>query len=213
MEKIMKKQLSLALALLFALTSFAAADDVISVNGDFETGDTSGWQYFATSDSSFSATGDAATGSFAGSLTNNQAPSAAIIKQANIGVGVVNPGDEINITFDAKGTFGVGGVSFAEFFSELSGGGVSSSEILGGAPLSLTDSFQSFSFSTIAGSDVSGGVTLQLTATTGAASGSTADVTFDNVVVSVVNAIPEPSSLCFLGFAGLALIGNRRRKL
>ncbi len=53
-----------------------------------------------------------------------------VIKQANRGIGLVNPGDEVTISFDYRGTTSAGGVIFAEFFSELSGGGTSKAEIL-----------------------------------------------------------------------------------
>ena len=91
------------------------------------------------------------------------------MKNANIGIGVVEPDVTVTISFDARGSLGVGGVAFAEFFSEIDGGGTSSSVILGGAPLALNadpDVWTHFSFTTTTGPDVSGGVTLQLTATT-----------------------------------------------
>lgn len=193
-------------AFVAALASAACALE-LTTNGDFETGDTSGWVSFPTANSTFNITSDANSGAWAAELFNNDSASAAIIKQANIGIGVVNPGDIVNISFAAKGSFAAGGVSFAEFFTELDGGGTSSSEILSGGPLALTDQYQVFNFSTVAGPNTSGGVTLQLTATTGGAPGSTAVLFVDDVSVSV---IPEPAT-ALLGLLGLGLVAVRRR--
>ncbi len=132
------------------------------------------------------------------------------VKQANIGVGIVQPNQAITISFDAKGEGVNGGVVFAELFSELAGGGTSASEILGGAPLALDGvNYQSYVFNTVTGSDVSGGVTLQFNAATGAVTGSTSRVLLDNVSVTV---IPEPASLSLLFGSALGLLGCLRRR-
>ncbi len=187
----------------------ASAGIELTTNGGFETGDTSGWQYFATPASTFSADNSSPFGgSFAGNLVNLTDGTAAVIKQANIGIGIVNPGDEITISFWAKNINGVGGVNFAEFFSEIDGGGTSSAQILGGAPLFASDTDWTFyEFTTFAGPDVSGGVTLQFTATTGAVIGSTSQLLLDDVSVTV---IPTPGALAVLGLGGL-VAGRRRR--
>ncbi|MCH5375909.1 MAG: hypothetical protein JJ992_18215, partial [Planctomycetes bacterium] len=87
----------------------------------------------------------------------------------------------------ARGSFGVGGVAFAEFFTEVEGEGTSSNEILGGGPLVLDadpEAWTDFEFTVPITADVSGGVTLQLTATTGG-DGSFADVYYDNVSIVI----------------------------
>ncbi|QDV07540.1 hypothetical protein Poly30_30660 [Planctomycetes bacterium Poly30] len=165
--------------------AMAAPQTNLAVNGDFELGDTSSWVSFPTPNSTFDVTMDANTGTFAGTVFNDDQASAAVIKQANLGAGVVATGDVVTITFSAKGSGAAGGVVFAEFFSEIAGGGVSSSEILSGAPLPLTGSYQTFTFTATAGSDVSGGVTLQFAVVTGANIGSTSELFVDDVSVSV----------------------------
>ena len=116
----------LGLGIAIGLTMSANAD--LTTNGGFETGDTSGWSSFPTTNSTFNVTTDSAVGNFGAEIFNNDEATAAIVKQANIGIGQVNPGDPIEISFWAKGDFVAGGVAFAEFFSEISGGGTSSSE-------------------------------------------------------------------------------------
>lgn len=179
----------------------------LTTNGGFELGDTSGWLSFPTAGSTFNISTDTAGSMFAAEIFNNTATSAAVVKQANIGVGVVNPGDMILITFAAKGSFANGGVAFAELFSEIAGGGVSNSWLLGNAPLALTDSYKTFNFLVAAGTDVSGGITLQFASVTGADAGSVAVLFIDNVSVTVV---PAPASGALLGLVGL--VATRRRR-
>ncbi len=197
-----------ALALWLAAVPNAAA--TLAVNGGFETGDFTGWQQFPAGTQTVGGF-DPTEGSFAARLFNDVPASASLIKNANIGIGSVNPGDLIEISFDARGVGNNGGVAFAEFFSEIDGGGTSSSEILGGGPLMLNSDaavWTSFTFLTTAGPDVSGGVTLQFAAVTGAAAGSSMDLYIDNVQVRVV---PLPAAVWFLA-SGLGLLGWIRRR-
>ncbi len=194
-----------------ALMAADVSAQVFATNGGFETGDTSGWTSFAIGSQTFAITGDANTGAFAGELFNDFLGQPLAVKQANIGVGSINPGDAINISFAAKGSGTVGGEAFAEFFSELTGGGVSSTELLGGGPLALTDTYQTFNFSTVAGPDVSGGVTLQFNAAAGAAIGSTSRLFIDDVSISLL-APPLAGDVTGDGFVGIedlnVVLGN-----
>ena len=207
----MKKHylITLAAGSLALLGTASAAN--LAMNGDFESGDTSGWTSFPSGSSTFVITGDSHAGSSAGQVTNLAMGSAAIIKQANVGIGLVGPGDQIEISFFAKGSGVAGGVQFAELFSEISGGGVSSSVILGGAPLFLTSTYTQYTFTTTAGPDVSAGVTLQFNAATGATVGSTSEMFIDNVQITNLSAVPEPSSSVLAGLCGVLMLARRRR--
>jgi hypothetical protein len=164
----------------------------LAINGDFETGDLSGWTSFATENngtfevSTAQANGGLYSGLVIADVDGIGSPSFPVVKQANIGVGTVTPNTSVTITFDLYGSVaGAGGVVFAEFFSELSGGGVSKSEILGGGPLFPNGTWTTYSFTTTTGNDVSGGVTLQLKADCGGNSGCKIDAYFDNVTVTI----------------------------
>ena len=165
----------------------------VTVNGDFETGDTTGWTSFATDNNGSFAITDAQAngGTYSGNLVagvpaEGGPASFPVIKQANIGVGTVTPNTSVTISFDLYGSMaGDGGVVFAEFFSELGAGGVSQAEILGGGPIAPSGTWTNYRFTTTTGSDVSGGVTLQLKADCGANAGCMIDAYFDNVSVTV----------------------------
>ena len=158
----------------------------LTINGDFETGDGTGWSDFSGAGATFTATDTQANGGvYSGNLAAGQA-SAALVKQANIGIGTVQPESTVEISFDLLGSLsGDGSVVIAEFFSELSGGGVSKSEILFGPPNFPTGTWTSYSYTVTTGNDVSGSVTLQLKAECGAVAGCGVDAYFDNVSVIV----------------------------
>ena len=164
--------------------------DELTTNGDFETGNLDGWTQFCTTNGGTCAAtmAQASGGSWSGNVVTTAAPSDPLFKQANIGIGTVTPASQFTISFDLFGSLtGAGGVVFAEFFSEIDGGGVSNGEILGDGPLFPTGTWTPYSFTATAGTDVSGGVTLQLKAGCGADAGCVVDAYFDNVSVTVTN--------------------------
>jgi len=161
----------------------------LAVNGDFETGDLTGWTEFPGGGSISVDSTQANGGSYSGLLVATGSASAGqdvLFKQANIAIGTVKPGDSITVSFDLFGSVaGDGGVVFAEFFSELSGGGTSSKEILSDGPLFPTDSWTAYSYTVTAGTDVSGGITLQLKAGCGAVPSCQVNAYFDNVSIAI----------------------------
>ena len=197
-----------------------AAMTELAVNGDFETGDTSGWTTFLDppNNGSFTATTVQSNGGiYSGNLvadTSVASPSFPVVKQANVGAGLLVPGQAINVSFDLFGSVsGSGGVFFAEGFSELSGGGTSASEIFGGGPLFPNGTWTTYNFTHIAGPDISGGFTLQLKTDCGANPGCVVDAYIDNVsIMADVNPVPVPAAVWLFGSGLLGLIGVARRK-
>ena len=81
-----------AAAILLASGSAQAVD--VAVNGGFETGDLSGWTQFPSGTQTVGGF-DPTEGSFAVELNNTNPASASLLKNADVGIGVVNPGDPI----------------------------------------------------------------------------------------------------------------------
>lgn len=203
-----------AAAIVFCLSTHGQAVE-LAVNGGFETGDFTGWQQFPSGGGQQTITTvNPASGAYAANIFNDVDASASLIKQANLAEGQLTAGQAITISFEARGAGVDGGVVFAELFSEISGGGVSLSTLLGGGPLALDpdpNTWKTFVYNENLGPDVSGGATLQLAAITAAIPTSEMNVFFDNVSISVASLVPEPNSFALFGIAGVAIASRRRR--
>ena len=164
----------------------------LSTNGNFETGNTSGWTLFVSAPgASFTAsTSQPKSGSFSGHLVanfsaGNGGPVDAVVKQANLGAGGgVTANTDYIVSFDLRGSANTGGVFFAEFFSELAGGGTSKAEIITGGPHPMTASWASYSYTVRTGNNVAGGITLQMKSSCGPIANCLVDVYFDNVSIT-----------------------------
>jgi len=153
----------------------------LAVNGGFESGDFTGWET-SPNGGTITITPDSSAGSFAANL-NITAAGNPTLKAANLGAGALTPGQQVTVSFDWKGTDANGGVVDVRLFSELSGGGVSATEIIlegAGFPADWT-TVGPLTITT--GPDVSGGVTLQFTAICGAVAGCVSDIYVDNVSI------------------------------
>ncbi|MCJ7467901.1 MAG: carbohydrate binding domain-containing protein [Maribacter sp.] len=167
----------------------------LTTNGDFETGDISGWTTFVDAQGASFAVSSAQAngGTFSGNLVADFEAGVggavdAVVNQANLGVGTVTPNTQYTISFDLFGSLaGDGGVFFAEFFSELAGGGVSKAEILSGGPLFPNSTWTTYTYTVTTGSDVNGGITLQLKSSCGPVPGCLVDAYIDNVTVKLAN--------------------------
>jgi len=188
-----------------AIATVAQGGSVL--NGGFESGDFTNWETLGTGDSFFEVVSDSNSGDWGAHFRNDADASGALLKQTGIGAGAISAGDMIHIEFSGKGAAGVGGVFFAELFSVDAGGGVTQSEILGGAPIFFSDTYQTYSFDAFAGPDVAGGLTIQFGAITGAEPASFSEVYLDDVVITFV---PAPGSLALMGLGGMIVIRRRR---
>jgi hypothetical protein len=174
---------------LYFFSGGGGAGGELAVNGDFETGDFTGWEQFVNSGTqSFSSdTPDAST--FSAALSGNTAVGAGgttEIKQANLGSGGgLALGDVLNIQFDVKGTFGPGGQLNVLSFTELGGGGgtLNDNTVIAGG----VDNWTHYDYNvTLAGPNADGGYSLAFNAVCGAVVGCFADVLIDNVSIIVV---------------------------
>jgi len=228
---LMYKKLITALAfalIMSAGVSHAAITD-IAVNGDFETGDYTGWTQFPGSLGDAGQTIVAGNPGSAGNLLET-APASSVIKQANLLPGEWTEGQQIDIQFDIRGVAAAGGVLFAEFFSEILPEGVSKAEILGGGPLfpnANPDVWTTYNFSATVGPDSSNGITLQFAAACAPIDGCIADYAIDNVIITAdIDAPPPPpinistagiptlsqwALIMLVMFVGLMTFANRKR--
>jgi len=215
---------AMAAAMLLCTGAAQAGFQDIAINGGFESGafndgtENASWQQFPNGGTQTIVTpGNGST--YAANLfvpTRSQTDPAVdnLIKNANLGAGLLTPGASITVTWDMRGSLeGAGGVVFAELFSELDGGGTSKAEIYTGGPIFPSNDWESFSWTTTLGPDVDGGVTFQLKASCGPVEGCGVDAYFDNVTISTdVAAVPVPAAVWLFGSGLLGLIGVARRK-
>jgi hypothetical protein len=198
----------------FGITFFTcvaqAAFTELAVNGNFETGDFTGWELFPQSGTNVIAAGKGST--YSGNSTLPGGPADNLIKQSNRAAGVIQPGDAIKISFDVRGSLGISAITQAILFNEFSGGGATPQFFDFG--LNADSSvWTSYVFNTTAGADVSGGVTLALKTGCGAVEGCFSDVYFDNVSFTAdVNAVPVPAAVWLFGSGLIGLVGIARKK-
>ena len=169
-DNMFKKATEIAIPL--ALTLFAGAAQAVTLgtNGDLESGAFDGsWVVFPNGGTTtIVSPGSNASGpasNFAGQASAAGGPFNPVMKFANVGAGLLTPGQAFTVDFDWKGTNGAGGVIDIVVFSELAAGGVSKTDLLaGGTGAGLTTSWTNFGVQNLtAGPDVSGGVTVSYT--------------------------------------------------
>jgi hypothetical protein len=116
------KKLILFIAIGLLVGGTAMADSVeLIVNGDFETGDFTGWTRFGNANVLDDGTGL----NFRAQIFENDPSDASSIKQSNMGQGVVISGNILTLSFEAGGGDFDGG-AVVTVFTESVGGNVTS---------------------------------------------------------------------------------------
>jgi hypothetical protein len=191
------------IAAAFAIVALAAVGTVtgasaqnILVNGDFETGDLTGWvvaggNMDATVSIQSPDNGPSMPGTNNAYLSNFGQALGLTLKQTTPPGSIA--GGEVTYSFDLKlDQADVGGVLFAEVFAEQSGVGIVGGSGLQG-PYWPWNVWQSFSGSFIA-PETADFITIQFVAVTGAAEGTNCVAHVDNVSVEGQGAVPTQQS-------------------
>ena len=190
------KSLILFGVLAILLGAGTASAQNILVNGDFETGDLTGWEVNGASANSYvtidgTDNGPTMPGTNNAFLENYAEAIGLNLKQVTP-VGSAGEG-LVTYSFDLKlDQADIGGVFFAEIFCEQEGVGIIGGSGLMG-PLWPWDAWETFSgsFNAPVGTDF---LTIQFVATTGATPGSNCVAHLDNVILESEGAVPTESS-------------------
>jgi len=219
MNKHIFKTSMMAVAMLMGAGTAQAVVTELAVNGDFETGDLTGWTYYDSTNASngglITVTSPGSSSDFAGNTnalnpdygSGGQNPA---MKQANLGIGLLTPFQEVTVSFDYRAD--AVDVKYAALFSEKAGGGASSTAVLldgPGGPSTWTNFTQVVTL----GPDVSEGISLELVAICGGVAGCQSSFFWDNISITAdIAAVPVPAAAWLFGSGLLGLIGVARRK-
>jgi len=157
----------------------------LATNGDFETGDETGWFLFQNGGTAALDNTINNGGSWSGKISTN-GPSNPAFKQERIGAGTVAAGNTVTIKFDHIGSVGgEGGVFNVILFGE-GAAGASFTHVFNPAPM-LSGSWSTFtgSFAIPGGTDVSEGISFLIETVCGGATGCTVSANIDNVSVTL----------------------------
>ncbi|MEQ9168636.1 MAG: carbohydrate binding domain-containing protein, partial [Fulvivirga sp.] len=161
--------------------------DGILTNGNFETGDATGWSLFTNGGTAEIDNTTNNGGSFSGKLATNGASNPGF-KQERVGIGTVQAGDVVQVSFDHIGsaTAPEGGVFNVLLFVERAEGesGDPITHIFDPRP-SLSGTWSTFTatYTIPGGASVTGGLSILIEAVCGGAPGCSVSANIDNVSI------------------------------
>ncbi|MFK2821156.1 carbohydrate binding domain-containing protein, partial [Flavobacteriaceae sp. LMIT009] len=158
----------------------------IANNGDFETGDDTGWMLFQNGGTAALDNTVNNGGSWSGKLTVGDSGGNPAFKQERIGAGTVAPGDVVQIQFDVIGTVTQPGAVVNVLLFGEGAGGVSFTHVFNPGP-APTGSWTTFTgtYTIPGGTDLTDGISFLIEAVCGAVSGCSVTMNIDNVSVTL----------------------------
>jgi hypothetical protein len=155
----------------------------LATNGDFETGDATGWALFQNGGTAALDNTINNGGSWSGKLATG-GPSNPAFKQERIGAGTVQAGDVVRISFDHKGAIVQPGAVFNVLLFGEGAGGASFTHVFNPAPIPGAN-WTTFTgtFTIAPGTDVSEGISFLIEAVCGGDAGCSVTANIDNVSV------------------------------
>ena len=163
-------------------------------NGDFETGDLTGWTQTPDGGTISFQTGVTLNGRTGGTWARLEAAGGSVaqdvlLSQVDLEAGVIDTNDQVTVSYDLTGSLaGAGGVVFVELIPRNGSGGQTGSYSIGPFPAFPTAVWETYGDTvtiTQTTADLAGGITLQLKASCGPVPGCGVDAYFDNVTFSV----------------------------
>ncbi|WP_394970504.1 carbohydrate binding domain-containing protein [uncultured Croceitalea sp.] len=157
----------------------------LATNGDFETGDATGYDVFQNGGSATLDNTINNGGTWSGRIATN-GPSNPAFKQERIGSGTVQAGDVVQIVFDHIGSVVQPGAVFNVLLFGEGATGVSFTHVFNPAP-SLSSSWTTFTgtFTIPSGTDVSEGISFLIEGVCGGDTGCSVIANIDNISVTL----------------------------